>query len=130
MDYSEFKCKWIDPESLWTIKFFFLILLPIRPTSGQHLRTSHGIPITQLLRFVEFICQRQMRIDFFLVLKRTPLFPSNADFNQISSVCAKFRYWQVIRTFEITILHRRPISYSLFLKKRLIVLNATCQGMG
>ena len=28
------------------------------------------------------------------VINKTPLFPSNADFNQISSVWAKCRYWQ------------------------------------
>ena len=32
------------------------------------------------------------------VINRTPLFPSNADFNQISSVWAKCRYWQAVRS--------------------------------
>ena len=34
------------------------------------------------------------------VINRTPLFPSNADFNQISSVWAKCEYWQDILGFR------------------------------
>jgi hypothetical protein len=35
-------------------------------------------------------------VGYFLVINKKPLFPSNADFNQISSVWAKGRYWQDI----------------------------------
>ena len=58
MDYSEFKCKWIDPVSIWNIA---------DQTRNKYWPESKlQITITQLLRFVEFICQGQMQIDFFL----------------------------------------------------------------
>ena len=58
MDYSELKCKWIDPVSLCNIA---------DETRAKYWpKSTLQITITKLLRFVEFICQRQIRIDFFL----------------------------------------------------------------
>jgi len=37
---------------------------------------------------------------FLPVINKTPLFSSNADFNQISSAWAKCGYWQAILAFE------------------------------
>jgi hypothetical protein len=34
------------------------------------------------------------------VINKTPIFPSNADFNQISSVWAKCRKWQAVSEFK------------------------------
>jgi hypothetical protein len=39
--------------------------------------------------------------------------PNTADFNRISSVWAKCRYWQDIRSLEFEILHRHLICFFL-----------------
>jgi hypothetical protein len=38
-----------------------------------------------------------------LVINKIPFSPFNADFNQISSVWAKCRYWQAVHRFEFKI---------------------------
>jgi len=37
---------------------------------------------------------------FLLVINETPLFPSNAEFNRISSVLAKCRFWRETHAFK------------------------------